>query len=161
MLSGDPDVFRHSVLASVPLHTGVLNMFKLLSLSVGLWILFLGLVILLSGCSSVMAYDPYSVEIKNPVLYGSDTQICRTYASDYNKGISLKKISESTGKGAANNLSGAALNPLVPVLGAIGGGSGETLDELGLTDTSQIHVFVICLRKKTELDGSALVLDPN
>ena len=118
--------------------------------------------IFLAGCSTVQTLEPYAPahEIADQARYKSDEDTCRGYALAYHKGLSPTAIGSQAIQGAGQNLAGAAVNPLVPVIGAAGSGGAELANELGLTDTAQVKVFVTCLKVKTQKDGSALVLEP-
>jgi hypothetical protein len=123
---------------------------------------------LLAGCagvftSSVPTMAVFTPEVYDKYAYTVDLDTCRQYALDPSaqRGFSYKAIGKSGIQGGASNLSGAAVSLLVPALGALGGVTTEALEEFGLTDTRQRAIFVKCLDKKTEMDHSALVLEPN
>jgi hypothetical protein len=116
--------------------------------------------LLLAACASP-TIEPYAVEVTDKAQYTADLVACARYAQAYSKPLSLSAIGESGIKGAASNASSAAVNVLVPVLGAAGNATTELLNELDLLSTQQRAVFVKCWDKKTERDRSALVLEPN
>lgn len=99
-------------------------------------------------------------DVHDAKQWAADLDWCRGKALAYPNRFSAAKIGEQAGKGGASNLAGAAVNPLVPALGALGGATSEGLEELGLTDIAQQRVFVKCLDKVTDKDNSALVLEP-
>lgn len=119
----------------------------------------LALPMLLAACASP-TIAPYAVEVTDQAQYATDLTACTGYAKAYHKGLSLSAIGESGIKGAASNASSAAVNVLIPVLGAAGNATTELLNELDLLSTQQRAVFVKCMDKKTERDRSALVLEP-
>lgn len=119
------------------------------------------LLLTLSACSTVPTWEPYAVEVRAPAIYAADVAACRAYALAKPGGVSVTRIGEKAGVAGSQSLSGAAVNPLVPALGALGGATGEALEELGFTDVTQRRTFVKCLDKKTLADGSALVLEPD
>lgn len=117
--------------------------------------------IILTGCTSLANWQPYVREVTDRDRYAADADLCRQYALDYKPGLSLEAVGSGAMRGAAANAAGGALEPLVPAVGALGGATGEVISGLDLLSADAKKVFVICLRSKTEKDGSALVLDPH
>lgn len=117
--------------------------------------------LLLSGCGGVAEYNPYIVDISQPQTLVDDKRDCLGYALGYKPGLNGSAISSAAAQGAASNLAGAAVSPLVPVLGAAGGAGGEFLTEMGLLTTAQRRVFLICLSHRGERSRAYNVIDPN
>lgn len=120
--------------------------------------------LLLSACVSPYApYSPYVVEIQGDAGQAklkADTTLCQGYSQDYSPGLSLGEISSGAIKGAATNAPGAAVNPLVPVIGAVGGATTALITGLDLLDDQRRRIVVECLKQKGNRTGLYLVLDP-
>lgn len=127
----------------------------------------LALAFVVAGCAQTLLpqlpaspSEIYIREIKDQPALDADFAACRTYAGDFKTGVSLSKITEGTIKGGAGNAAGAAVNPLVPLLGAAGGGLTELVNGLDILTTTQRHILIDCLEKKSARSGAYLVLEP-
>jgi len=114
----------------------------------------------LAGCASPTG-SPYAVEIVNSAKYSDDLKTCSGYALAYHPKFDAGAIAEAGTNGAASNAASAAVNVIIPALGALGAAGGELLNQIDLMNSAQRRVFLKCMEKKTDRDGSALVLDPN
>lgn len=117
--------------------------------------------IFLSGCASVADYRPYVVDVVDPATLARDERECLAAAEAYSAPLSIGAIANGAAQGASNNASGAALNPLVPVLGAAGGATSVLLSEIGLLNNDQRRVFLLCLSHRGERSRAYDVIDPN
>jgi hypothetical protein len=117
--------------------------------------------LLLASCATVPSYEPYAVEIVDQAHYASDETLCRQYALAYHQGLNLGQIGSQAAQGALSNLADAPIAPLAVAAGAAGQGGSEALNQIGITDTAQMKIFLLCLGKKTDADHSALLIDPN
>lgn len=115
--------------------------------------------LVLAGC--VSEYEPYAVEIAKPDQYASDLKACQAYAAAYKPKFDAPGLAESAGEGAAGNAVGAAVNPLVPVIGAAGAVAQTLLSDLGLSQSDRKRIAARCMHEKTRVDHSALSIDPN
>ena len=115
----------------------------------------------LSGCVGVAQYQPYIKDIKDPVALAKDQGVCLGYAQAYKPVLSASAIATAGVQGGAGNLAGAAINPLVPVLGAVGGAGSELLSQIGILNNDQRRVFLLCLAHRGLRSGAYDVLDPN
>lgn len=119
----------------------------------------IALVMCLSGCAT--AYEPYAVEIAKPDQYASDLKACQAYAAAYKPKFDAPGLAESAGEGAAGNAVGAAVNPLVPVIGAVGAVAQTLLSDLGLSQADRKKIVARCMKEKLRKDGAGLPVDPN
>jgi uncharacterized membrane protein len=120
-----------------------------------------GVILLGLFLSACAPYSPYAVEISDQTLFTADLKTCQTYAASYRAGFSLGGIASAAAEGAANNAPAAAVNPLVPVLGALGGATSATISGLDLMDSSQRKIVARCMTLKGERSRAYLVIDPN
>ena len=118
-------------------------------------------VILLAGCNTVASYQPYITDIKDPGRLAADKVDCLGRAQGYTTPMSASAIGTASAQGAAGNLAGAAINPLVPVLGAAGGAGSELFKQLGVLNNDQRRVLLLCLAHRGLRSGAYDVLDPN
>lgn len=119
------------------------------------------LAFILSGCGFASGYQPYIQDITDHAALAEDEIACRDYALAYHTPIDLNSILTSAAQGGARNASGAALNPLVPILGAAGGATSEVLSQLGVLNNDQLRVFLRCLEHRGERSHAYNVMDPN
>lgn len=119
------------------------------------------LALFVAGCSSIGSYQPYIVEVTDPMALAWNKEVCAKYAQDYPRRFSPIAIASAGAKGALTNLPQAAVSPLATGLGGIGNASGEAVSELGLSNTAQVKIYLICLKAKCEQSRGCLVLDPN
>ena len=104
---------------------------------------------------------PYVIDITDQSALDQDKIDCEGAALGYKAPLSATQIGASAAKGAANNAAGAAVNPLVPVLGAAGAATSTTLDELGVLNTKQRRVYLLCLAHRGAKSGAYNVIDPD
>ena len=123
--------------------------------------LWLVLLVIVGGCASVDSYSPYVVDISQPDVLIVDEKQCLAAADAYTAPLNLNAVASGAAQGAANNASGAALNPLVPVLGAAGGATSALLSGLGVLNNDQRRVFLLCLSHRGERSHAYNVVDPN
>lgn len=116
---------------------------------------------LLAGCASVKDYLPYVEDVANPSELFKDEVECNRYAVAYKTPFDLEAIATGAAQGGANNASGAAINPLVPLLGAAGGATSAALSQLGILNNDQRRVFLKCLEHRGERSHAYNVMDPN
>lgn len=116
--------------------------------------------VLLSGCGGLSTFVPYVQDVTDPAVLVSDTAACRAHALDYETPLDLEVIGTASLKGAAGNAAGGAVNPLVPVLGGLGGASVALLDSLNVLSENQQRVFLICLHDRGERSRAYDVMDP-
>ena len=115
-----------------------------------------------AGCHTVPTMQPLVAGPPNDAAqWASDLEFCRAVALAANKPLSVGTITTKGSEGFASNLPGAVAQWYVPVLGAAGNATSETLDEIGITDVYQQRVFIKCLDRKTEWDRSALEVEPS
>lgn len=119
------------------------------------------LCVFIAGCGGVSGYEPYVQDIVQPAELIKDEIACRDYALAYATPIDLSAIFTSAAQGGANNASGAAINPLVPVLGAAGGATSAALSQLGILNNDQKRIFLRCLEHRGERSRAYNVMDPN
>ena len=117
--------------------------------------------LLLSGCTTVSTFTPYTPVIHNQRQYALDEHKCLKYANSYHPGVDLQSIASAGVSSGVQNIAEAAVSPVAVGLSAAGGAGAQALSGLGLNSQAQIHVYVMCLDHFTDLDHSALVLDPN
>lgn len=120
-----------------------------------------GLVLLLSGCGFAAGYQPYVQDIIDPAALASDELACRDYALAYQTPLNLNSILTGAAQGGTKNVASAAINPIIPVLGAVGGGTSELLSQLGVLNDDQRRVFLRCLEHRGERSRAYNVMDPN
>lgn len=118
-------------------------------------------VLALAGCSSVASYAPYVGDVVDPAALAADEKDCLVLALAYATPVDLSAIGAAAAKGAANNATGAAVNPLVPVLGAAGAATSTALSQLGILNDDQRKVFLRCLEHRGERSRAYDVIDPN
>lgn len=111
----------------------------------------------LSGCST---YVPQPIEITDPKQYAVDLGLCIAGAAAYKPTLSLPSVGYGAVSGGASNAAGAALNPLVPLAGAAGGGLSALSNGLDLMGQARDNVLRHCIEEKTRRDRSAIVADP-
>lgn len=124
----------------------------------------LALAAFLAGCGSVATYQPYVGDVDpngGAAALTADEASCLKPALAYVHPLDPGEIASAAAQGGARNASGAALNPLVPVLGAAGGATSELFSELGILNDDQRKVFLRCLDHRGERSGKYSVMDPN
>lgn len=117
-------------------------------------------VLLLIGCSTVADYRPFVGDVVDPAALRRDEGECLVMAKSYSAPLSLGGIGTAAVEGGGNNLAGAAVNPLVPVLGAAGGASAALFAGLDLLSAGQRRVFLRCLDHRGERSHAYSVIDP-
>lgn len=113
----------------------------------------------LAGCA---AYVPQLIgPPADPAQYAKDWTLCQAAAQAYKPSLGLPSVAYGAISGGAQNAAGAALNPLVPVLGAAGGGMAALSNGLDVMGQVRENVARHCLLEITRRDHSALVADPS
>lgn len=120
-----------------------------------------GLTIILSGCGFASGYTPYIQDITDQTVLARDEVACRDYALAYHTPVDLNSILTGAAQGGARNVASAAINPIIPVLGAAGGATSEILSQLGVLNNDQLRVFLRCLEHRGERSRAYSVMDPN
>lgn len=126
---------------------------------------YLVLLVFLGGCAEriTSGYTPYTVEIKDQALFNNDLQACRNYALQYLRDQGGLKPSEMAQEGATeglNKMGYVVVSPLAPVLGALGGASGEAMTQLGLNSVKGKKIVASCMKSKGDKSGNYLTIDP-
>jgi hypothetical protein len=120
----------------------------------------------LSGCGgeallgSVATYQPYVQDITDQSVLTKDMADCRAHALAFNEPLSVTGIAVAGTKGVSSNAAGAAVNPVVPLLGGVGAAGTELMNELNVLGDRQKRVFLICLHDRGERSRAYDVLDP-
>lgn len=117
--------------------------------------------LMLCGCATVPS-DPADVfEIADQAQYTADLATCRTHLAEHQarKHISVGPVISGAAQGAGQNLSSAAINPVIPALGAAGAASSVLYAQLDPLGTSAQKFLNDCVKQKTERDHSALVIE--
>lgn len=121
---------------------------------------FLGIVAVCSftvGCMTPTA-APFAPEVYNQTQYDADLVQCAKDLGVYHPKFNAAEVGQSAAQGAASNATGAAVNPLVPILGAAGAATAQALKGIDALNAQKRAVFLECIKQKTEWDRSALVL---
>lgn len=124
----------------------------------------LALSALLSGCASVENYQPYITDATTPAdqaQLAKDRIDCLARAKGYVAPTDIPSFGTAAAVGAGNNMAGAAINPLVPALGAIGGIGVAAMKAIGLNGADQVRVYLRCLEHRGLRSGAYDMLDPN
>lgn len=91
----------------------------------------------------------------------TDKAACLIRAQAYKPPTDLGSFATAAGVGAGDNLAGAAINLLVPALGAAGGVAVAGMKALGLNSSDKIRVYLRCLSNRGIRSGAYEMLDPN
>lgn len=113
---------------------------------------------LLSACAP---FTPFAVEISDQSQFTSDLSTCQGYATLYHPGINPLDLASSGALGAIQNAPAGAVNPLIPVIGALGGTTTAAINGLDLLSTNQRKIVTLCMAAKGDKSGKYLVIDPN
>jgi hypothetical protein len=113
---------------------------------------------LLSGCA---AYTPQPLEITDPTIYAADVSFCQAAATAYKPSMDLSSVAYGGLSGGAQNLTGAAISPLVPLIGLAGGATSALSTSIDIFGRAKENVLRHCLMDRTKKDGSALIADPS
>lgn len=116
--------------------------------------------LLLCGCAGPV-YVPQPLEIINHRQYIIDALFCQKAAAAYRSRLDVSSVAYDAISGGAKDASGAAINPLVPVLGAAGGATSALADGLGVLGRARQQVAKHCLIERTRRDESAIEADPD
>lgn len=119
------------------------------------------LCLLLTGCVDVTTYQSYITDVTDPVALAADKAACISRALSYQAPTDLGSFATAAGVGGGNNLAGAAINPLVPALGAVGGLGVAGMKAVGLNSADQVRVYLRCLEHRGTKSGAYDMLDPN
>jgi hypothetical protein len=116
----------------------------------------------LCGCAGqLINYQPYVTDVADPRQLIKDEGECLSAAKGYTESFDLANVGTQALSGAAGNAAGAAVDPLVPVLGAAGGASQALLGSVGLLGDKQRRSFLKCLEHRGERSHAYNVIDPN
>jgi hypothetical protein len=118
----------------------------------------IALITLLSGCATPFA--PYAIDVRDQSAYDADLAACRVAAAHYPRGFAFGDTITATVEGAGNNLAEAAVDPLIPVLGAAGAGGATVWDSVDPFRTLDKKIVTLCMEKKGERSGQYMVLEP-
>ena len=115
----------------------------------------------LCGCSMLeQTYTPEPLEITDAKQYASDVSFCQAAAAKTKAHLDIASIASGAGTGAAQNAVGAAVNPVVPVIGAAGGAGSALVSGLDVLGHAKANVARHCVIDKTRNDRSAIVAQP-
>lgn len=116
----------------------------------------------LAGCAVPLVATPGSdvTEITDNAALMADESVCQSYALAYRKGFSVTDVASAAAIGGLQNAPAAAVNPLVPVIGAAGGAGTAVVSWLDLIGANRACVFWTCLREKSRVSRAYLVLEP-
>lgn len=123
--------------------------------------LWLALPILLLGCAPSTPFEPYTIDIQSQPRYAADLAECRLAANNYPQKLSPQAIGAGAAVGAAQNAPGAAINPVVPAIGALGGAAQAAINGMGAFGANQQKIIISCMKQKGANSGAYLVIDPN
>jgi hypothetical protein len=115
----------------------------------------------LMGCSSVGDYQPYIVDVTDPVALSRDKAECLGFAKAYKYPWDLTALANKTVQGATSNAAEAVINPLIPAAGAAGAAGTSILQSLGLNSQAQVRIYLLCLSHRGTKSGLYNVVDPN
>lgn len=105
-------------------------------------------------------YAPQPIEVTDGVKYQADLVACSAAAAAYKPKLDLGSVAAGAGTGAAQNVVGAAVNPVVPVIGAAGGAGSALVTGLDVMGHARANVARHCLIDKLAIDHSAIVARP-
>lgn len=114
----------------------------------------------ISGCAVTLP-PPLVFEVKDTAAFNADFTACKGYAAIARPRLSVRRIGTAGGRYGLQNAPGAAVNPLVPAIAALGGAASETLDELNLLGQAEQRLVTHCMERKGDKSGAYFVLDPN
>lgn len=114
--------------------------------------------LILAGCAG---YAPQPIQITDKDQYAADLAMCQAAASAYKPSLGVSSVGYGILSGGASNAAGAALNPLVPLAGALGGGVSALSGGLDLMGRARDNVARHCLIEITHRDRSAIIADPD
>lgn len=112
----------------------------------------------LAGCAS--PGPPLAFDVKDGAAYDADLATCRTYAAAARPRLSASSVGVAGGRSGLQNSAGAAINPAVPAIAALGGAASEALNELNLAGESERRLVVRCMERKGDKSGAYFILDP-
>jgi hypothetical protein len=118
----------------------------------------LALLVLTSGCAH---WQPQPLEIPKPDIYAADLAFCMGAAANYKAPFDLSEIFYGGVSGGAQNLTGAAVSPLVPIIGMAGGATSSLTTGIDAFGHAKDNVLRHCMIDRTRIDGSALIADPS
>lgn len=118
------------------------------------------LALLLCACAAP-TYQPYTVEVIDPIIFRSDLSLCQGYAKAYPQAFSPTAVVAAGVAGGLQNAPGAAVSPLVPVVGALGSAAEAVLSGIDVLNSNQRKIVIMCMTQKGIRSGAFLVLDPN
>ena len=114
----------------------------------------------LAGC--VNPYIPQTLgKPSSPAQFAKDALWCRQVAKAWRPNVALGDIAQATATGLAGAISYAPINPLIPALGAAGGGANSAAGVFDLAGTERRNVERHCLITVTDRDHSAILANPD
>ncbi len=114
----------------------------------------------LAGCGSVQRYAPLAMDVTDRGALDRDTAQCRQFAAAHPSPFDIAGIGSAGVEGAARNAAAAAVSPWAPVLSGAGSAGAETLQDIGLLDTNQIKILLLCLDHRGQKSGLYSIVDP-
>lgn len=126
----------------------------------------LAALVYLGGCAQMAdylapPYVPAPIHIYNSKQYAADVAECEAAGNNWTPSFSVGSAASSTVDGATSNTSLIPITPLVMAYGAAGGAAKAAADGLDVASGQHANVFRNCLHDETQIDGSAVVADPN
>lgn len=120
---------------------------------------------LLSGCAALTdalspPYEPQPIHIYDRPTFDADVLECRQAGKDFKPKFSFGAVASAAVKGATADSSLVPLYPPVLAWGAAGGAAGATADGLDVMSGSHAAVFKNCLHDETQIDHSAVLVNP-
>ena len=112
----------------------------------------------LAACADLT--PPFAIDIKDQAAYDADLKDCTAAAKAYHKSLSLGAVASGAVIGGAQNAAGAAVNPLVPAIGALGGATTAAVSGIDALGLNQQKVLNLCMDRRGERSRAYLVLEP-
>lgn len=127
--------------------------------------LLLAFLLPLSGCVALTdalapPYVPEPIHVYDMAAFEADVLECRAAGANYKPHFSFGAVASSAVKGATADSSLVPLYPPVLAWGAAGGAAGATADGLDVMSGSHAAVFKNCLHDETQIDHSAVLINP-
>lgn len=120
---------------------------------------------LLSGCAAITdalapPYVPVPIHVYDMAAFEADVLECRQAGANYKPHFSFGTVATAAVRGATADSSLVPLYPPVLAWGAAGGAAGATADGLDVMSGSHAAVFKNCLHDETQIDHSAVLINP-
>ena len=122
-------------------------------------LIILALPLILMGCA--IPYVPVPIEVTNEAAFKIDVAECLAAGDAYASKLDVMDIGASAVTGATRNAAGAAVSPLMPLIGAAGDTTTQLITGLNIMGHASANVARHCLDEKTHRDGSAIIANPN